>query len=137
MLTFPKIKKITPYLSPWNFVTDVVVLFQEKTHFFSVNTQRACNWEVYHKLHKIMNKLKEYISYYKFWWVILLSIFTSCAVFDKPVGQVKIKTKSKNTKQYCTPKHLKCVICYPTAFSMQSVFNHFSYGKKSKANRES
>ena len=83
-----------------------------------------------------MNKLKEYISYYKFWWVILLSIFTSCAVFDKPVGQVKIKTKSKNTKQYCTPKHLKCVICYPTAFSMQSVSNHFSYGKKSKANRE-
>ena len=76
-----KNKNITPYLSPWNFVIDMVVSYQEKNFFFSVNTQHACNWGVYHKLHKIMNKLKEYISYYKFWWVLLLSIFTSCAVF--------------------------------------------------------
>ena len=41
-----------------------------------------------------------------YYWVFLQVVL----YFDKPVGQVKIQTKSKNTKQYCTPKHLKCYL---------------------------
>ena len=76
-----KNKNITYILVTLEFCDRHGCLVSRKKFFFSVNMQHACNWGVYHKLHKIMNKLKEYISYYKFWWVLLLSIFTSCAVF--------------------------------------------------------
>ena len=131
-----KNKNITPYLSPWNFVTDMVVSYQEKYIFFLwIRNMHVIGECITNYIKSWTNSKNIYLitsfgGYY--YWVFLQVVL----YFDKPVGQVKIQTKSKNTKQYCTPKHLKCVICYPTAFSMQSVSNHFLYGKKSKVNRE-
>ena len=46
------------------------------------------------------------ISYYTFCCVVSLSIFTSCAYFDEPLGRVKIQTMSKNSQRYYTTKRL-------------------------------
>ena len=105
-----KNKNITPYLSPWNFVTDMVVSYQEKNFLFL--------W--IHNMHVIGECITNYIKSWTnskniylitsfggyYYWVFLQVVL----YFDKPVGQVKIQTKSKNTKQYCTPKHLKCYL---------------------------
>ena len=120
-----KNKNITPYLSPWNFVTDMVVSYQEKKFFFLW----ICNMHVIGEC--ITNYIKSWTNskniylitsfggYY--YWVFLQVVL----YFDKPVGQVKIQTKSKNTKQYCTPKHLKCNLlssCFFYAKCFESFF---------------
>ena len=61
---------------------------------------------------------KEYsqkMSYETFWCVVLLGIFTSCAVFERK-GRVKTQTMSKNAQWYYTPKRLKIYLLSTSLF---------------------
>ena len=55
------------------------------------------------------------MSYETFWCVVLLSIFTSCAVFERK-GRVKTQTMSKNAQWYYTPKRLKSYLSSTSLF---------------------
>ena len=104
-----KNKNITPYLSPWNFVTDMVVSYQEKKFFFLwIRNMHVIGECITNYIKSWTNSKNVYLitSFGGYYWVFLQVVL----YFDKPVGQVKIQTKSKNTKQYCTPKHLKCYL---------------------------
>ena len=104
-----KNKNITPYLSPWNFVTDMVVSYQEKNFFFLwIRNMHVIGECITNYIKSWTNSKNVYLitSFGGYYWVFLQVVL----YFDKPVGQVKIQTKSKNTKQYCTPKHLKCYL---------------------------
>ena len=104
-----KNKNITPHLSPWNFVTDMVVSYQEQIFFLWIHNMHVIGECITNYIKSWTNSKNIYLitsfgGYY--YWVFLQVVL----YFDKPVGQVKIQTKSKNTKQYCTPKHLKCYL---------------------------